>query len=369
MTDATAVDLLTPAHHSEDRTAIYEPLSCAGAYVLDQRTGQVNRFLAKQTILATGGLGQIYEFTTNPAGARGDGIAMANRAGARTINLEYVQFHPTTFFHPEAPRFLITEAARGEGAKLVNAKGEPFMQKYDPRADLATRDIVARSIYREMIATDSNHVYLDLKNYIPREKIMSRFPNIRETLLTYGIDIVKDLVPVVPAAHYACGGVFSDARTGETTVKNLWAIGEVACTGLHGANRLASTSLLEGLVCGARTAAAIRERINEPENTFARSIKPWLASGGKDADPSLIAQDLKTIRGIMWNYVGLERTTARLARARVELGHAERSVEQFYQDSKISDALLGLRNIARTAVLVAEAAWENKQSAGCHYRV
>ena len=368
VTDATAVDLLTPAHHSENRLAIYEPLSCVGAYVLDQKTGKVNRFLAKQTILATGGLGQVYEFTTNPAGARGDGIAMANRAGARTINLEYVQFHPTTFFHPEAPRFLITEAARGEGAKLVNAQDKPFMQKYDPRADLATRDIVARSIYREMIATNTSHVYLDLKNYIPKEKIMSRFPNIRETLLGFGVDITKDLVPVVPAAHYACGGVYRAARTGETTIKNLWAVGEVACTGLHGANRLASTSLLEGLVCGAKTAGTIKDRIKEPESVFSQSIKPWQASDGKNADPTLIAQDLKTIRGIMWNYVGLERTTERLARARVELGHAERS-EQFYQDSKISDALLGLRNIARTAVLVAEAAWENKQSAGCHYRV
>jgi len=369
LTNATAIDLLTPAHHSQDRTAIYEPLSCVGAYILDQKTGTVSRYLAKQTILATGGLGQIFEFTTNPEGARGDGIAMANRAGARVINLEFIQFHPTTFFHTEAPRFLITEAARGEGARLVNAKGEPFMQKYDQRADLATRDIVARSIYREMIKTGSTHVYLDLKSYIAKEKIIERFPNIRETLLGYGIDITKDLVPVVPAAHYSCGGVYVDATSGETTIKNLWAVGEVACTGLHGANRLASTSLLEGLVCGTRTAGAIKERIEEPVSAFADCIKPWQASSGQDADPSLIAQDLKTIRGIMWNYVGLERTTPRLARARVELGHAERSVEQFYQDSKISDALLGLRNIARTAVLVAEAAWENKQSAGCHYRI
>lgn len=369
LANVTAVDLLTPAHHSEDRMAIYEPLSCVGAYILDQKTGKVDRCLAKQTILATGGLGQVYEFTTNPEGARGDGIAMANRSGARTVNLEYIQFHPTTFYHSDAPRFLITEAARGEGARLVDFRGQPFMQKYDKRGDLATRDIVSRSIYREMLATGADNVYLDLRSYISSEKIISRFPNIRETLLCYGIDILKDLVPVVPAAHYSCGGVYADARTGETTIRNLYAIGEVACTGLHGANRLASTSLLEGLVWGGRAAGSIKERIKDPVSIFMKSIKPWQTSDSKEVDPSLIAQDLKTIRGIMWNYVGLERTAPRLVRARIELGHAERSVEQFYQDGKISDALLGLRNIARTAVLIAEAAWENKQSAGCHYRI
>jgi L-aspartate oxidase len=283
--------------------------------------------------------------------------------------LEYIQFHPTTFFHPGARRFLITEAARGEGARLVDSKGRPFMQKYDPRGDLATRDIVARSIYREMIKTGSSHVYLDFRSYIPEKTVISHFPKIRETLLGYGIDILKDLVPVVPAAHYSCGGVYAQAFTGETTIKNLFAVGEVACTGLHGANRLASTSLLEGLVWGAREARSIKKRVGRPGSVFAKNIKPWQASESKEADPSLIAQDLKTIRGIMWNYVGLERTTARLSRARIELGHAERSGEQFYQDSKISDALLGLRNIARTAVLVAEAAWANKQSAGSHYRI
>jgi len=370
MAATTAIDLLTPAHHSENRLAVYEPLSCCGAYLLDQETGTVARCFAAKTILATGGLGRIYEFTTNPEGARGDGVAMADRAGVRTINLEFIQFHPTTFYHPASPRFLITEAARGEGARLCDKNGTPFMQKYDPRADLATRDIVSRSIYKEMLATGVKNVYLDMRSYIPPEKIANRFPNIKETLSAYGIDITKDLIPVVPAAHYSCGGVYADVLTGLTTINDLYAIGEVACTGLHGANRLASTSLLEGLVWGARAAQSIKEcAAIKPASAYWESIGPWKVSGDGVADPSLIAQDLQTINGIMWNYVGLERNAPRLSRARIELGHAERSVEHFYQNSTLSDALLGLRNIARTAVLVAEAAWANKKSAGSHYRV
>jgi len=369
LSNITAIDLLTPAHHFSNKLAIYEPLSCVGAYLFDQKTGFVIRCIAKSTILATGGLGHIYEFTTNPNGARGDGIAMANRAGARIINMEFIQFHPTAFYHPEAPRFLITEAVRGEGARLVDSKGKPFMQKYDNKRDLATRDIVAHSIYQEIVSTGVNNVYLDLKSYIPRAKILKHFPMIRKTLLEYGIDITKQLIPVVPAAHYSCGGVYADVETGETNLKNLYAIGEVACTGLHGANRLASTSLLEGLVWGKRAAVAIQNRIDKLNKISLRDINPWQYSGNLDVDPSLIAQDLQTIKGIMWNYVGLERATSRLARARVELSHIERSVEQFYYNSKVSDELIGLRNIARTAVLVTEAAWENKQSIGCHFRI
>lgn len=366
--ETTAIDLLTPSHHSTEKLSIYEPLSCIGAYLLDQKTGKVMTCLAKKTILATGGLGQIYEFTSNPEGARGDGIAMAQRAGARILNLEYIQFHPTTFYHTEAPRFLITESARGEGAKLVNSRGEPFMQKYNKKKDLATRDIIARSIYKEMLSSNTNNVYLDLRSYIPEKKIIERFPTIRETLLKYEIDIAKDLVPVVPAAHYSCGGIYTNIETAETTIKNLYAIGEVACTGLHGANRLASTSLLEGLVWAVRATKSIKTSIKNTKVNFWKDVSPWQYSESISADPSLISHDLQTIKSIMWNYVGLERTTSRLARARIELGHIERSIDQFYNNSKISDNLLGLRNIARTAVLVTEAAWENKQSIGCHYR-
>jgi len=372
LTGFTAVDLLTPAHQSEDRLAVYEPLSCVGAYLLNQRDGTVLKCIAKHTILATGGLGQVYEFTTNPIGARGDGVAMAHRAGARVSNLEYIQFHPTAFFHIQAPRFLITEAARGEGGKLTDAEGIPFMHKYDPeRKDLATRDIVSRAIYREMMSHDTKCVYLDLKSYISKEKILLRFPTIRETLLKYNIDITKDLVPVVPAAHYSCGGIWTDAQTSETTIINLYAAGEVACNGLHGANRLASTSLLEGVVWGKRAAEEIIKRVENKTAYVSQNIgrtKPWENLNNPDPDPALIAQDRRSIQGTMWNYVGLVRTKERLARARIELGHIERSIEHFYQNSKTNDELLGLRNIAKTAVLITEAAWENKISAGCHYR-
>ena len=255
----TAVDLLTPSHHSRNRLAVYEPRSCVGAYLLNRSNGFVRRCLAGATILATGGLGQIYLHSTNPPGARGDGVAMAQRAGARVINLEFVQFHPTTFHHETAPSLLISEAVRGAGARLVRADGEPFMQQYEPEwKDLAPRDVVARAIRHEMLAHELPHVYLDLRSYLPRDRIVAEFPTIRESLLPYGVDMATDLVPVVPAAHYACGGVWVDTWGG-TTVAQLYAIGEVSCTGVHGANRLASTSLLEGLVWGTRAARRIVE--------------------------------------------------------------------------------------------------------------
>ncbi|HOX29711.1 MAG TPA: FAD-binding protein [Candidatus Paceibacterota bacterium] len=365
--NATAVDLLTPSHHSADRLAVYRPLTVVGAYLLNRQTGDIVRCLAKQTVLATGGLGQIYEHTTNPEGARGDGIAMAHRAEARVANLQFVQFHPTAFYRIGAPRKLISEACRGAGAKVVDASGNPVLKKYDERADLATRDIVARAMWREMISTRVPSLYLNFRDYIPREKILDYFPTIREMLLDYGVDILTDLVPVVPAAHYSCGGVLAKPETAETSLKNLYAIGEVACNGLHGANRLASTSLLEGLVFGHRAARTIESRLTK-KPAFDLSVKPWQNAADEPADEALIAEDLRTIRGIMWNYVGLERTTRRLARARMELGRAERTVENFYQSAGVTDSLIGLRNTARTAVLVAEAAWIDRQSAGCHYR-
>jgi len=257
LTAHTAIDLLTPSHHSLNRLAVYDPRFCVGAYVFNQTEARVIRCVAKNTILATGGVGQIFLRTTNPSGARGDGVAMAYRAGARVINTEYIQFHPTTFHHTHAPNFLISEAVRGAGARLVHADGEPFMQNYDPEwKDLAPRDIVARSIHEEMLKRDVPNVFLDLQSYIPTQEIREHFPNIHETCLGYGVDITRDPVPVVPAAHYFCGGVWVD-EWGMTLIRQLYAIGEVACTGLHGANRLASTSLLEGLVWGKRSAQRI----------------------------------------------------------------------------------------------------------------
>ena len=368
LTKHTAVNLLTPAHQSRNRLVIYEPLSCVGAYILEQDTGQVMRCLAQCTILATGGLGQLFLRTTNPQGARGDGLAMAYRAKARVINAEFVQFHPTTFHHPQAPPFLISEAVRGEGARLVNADGEPFMQKYNPEwKDLAPRDIVARSMHHEMLAHDAPHVFLDLASYIPAEKIHEHFPNIYETCLTYGIDITRDLVPVVPGAHYSCGGVWVD-EWGQTTIRQLYAVGEVSCTGVHGANRLASTSLLESLVWGYQAACHIRTLAETVSPPSSEDIPPWQEMGTTLPDPALISQDMYTIKHIMWNYVGLVRTTRRLDWALRKLRQLETDIEQFYQVSRLTDGLIGLRNAVRAAIIVTAAAWENKSSVGCHYR-
>ncbi len=368
LTGQTAVDLLTPSHHSRDRLVVYEPRSCVGAYVLDQDSGRVTRILAKKTILATGGLGQIYLRTTNPYGSRGDGLSMAYRAGARVINAEFVQFHPTTFHLPPAPHSLISEAVRGAGARLVHADGEPFMQKYDPEwKDLAPRDVVARAIHREMLANGVTNVYLDLRSYIDTETILERFPSIHATCLRYGVDITTDLVPVVPGAHYFCGGVWVD-EWGQSTTLNLYAVGEVSCSGVHGANRLASTSMLEGLVWGKRAAQHIVDTLDDYTHIEPDNIPKWFHAPGPEADPALISQDMRTIQHIMWNYVGLVRTTPRLARALRELRHLETEIEQFYQVTRLTDELLGLRNAVRSAVIITLAAWGNKESMGAHYR-
>ncbi|NOX38140.1 MAG: L-aspartate oxidase [Calditrichaeota bacterium] len=364
----TAVDLLTPSHHSRNRLAVYEPETCVGAYLFDQKKRRVIRCVAKKTILATGGLGQIFLRTTNPPGARGDGLAMAYRAGARVINTEFIQFHPTALYQEKAPLFLISEAVRGAGARLVDANGQPFMEKYDPLwKDLAPRDVVARGILQEMLEQEIPHVYLDLKSYLPAEEIKQRFPNIYQYCYSQGIDITRELVPVVPAAHYSIGGVWTD-EWGRTSIRNLYAIGEVACTGLHGANRLASTSLLEGLVWGNRAARHILNQLPRVAMPDARHLPPWIDTGTEDPDPALIQQDMNVIKHIMWNYVGLVRTTRRLDRAMRELRHLEMEIEHFYRISRLTDSLIGLRNAVQAAILVATAAWKNKQSMGCHYR-
>jgi L-aspartate oxidase len=368
LVEHTAIDLLTPSHHASNRLAVYDPLSCLGAYVLDQKDGSVIRCLAKKTILATGGLGQIFLRTTNPWCARGDGLAMAYRAGARVINNEFIQFHPTTFYHPHEPNALISEAVRGHGARLVRADGEPFMQEYSPDwKDLAPRDVVSRSIHDEMLERDMPHVYLDLRSYIPAEEIRESFPNIYRVGLEYGVDISTELVPVVPAAHYFCGGVWVD-EWGRTTITDLYAVGEVSCTGVHGANRLASTSLLEGLLWGKRAADHARDSLPARLSPAAADIPPWEDYGTEIPDPALISQDLSNIKHIMWNYVGLVRTTHRLSRAIRELRALETEIERFYRIARITDGLIGLRNAVRTATIVTMAAWENKTSMGCHHR-
>ena len=369
LTQHTAVDLITPSHHSRNPRDVYEPLSCMGAYVYDQGTGRVRTVLARKTILATGGLGQIFMHTTNPAGARGDGLAMAYNAGARIVNAEYVQFHPTAFYRRNAPRFLISEAVRGEGARLLNDAGEPFMERYAPVwKDLAPRDVVARSIHLEMIDRNASNVYLDLRSAMDAEHIRERFPTIYSTCLSYGVDITQECIPVVPAVHYFCGGVWVN-EWGMSTIRHLYAAGEVSCTGVHGANRLGSASLLEGVVWGARAAQHAIEHMAEGLAANPADIPPWDDSQLLyTTDPALFQQDMETIRRTMWYYVGLIRATYRLRRAIDDLRHMQREIDFFYRHTQLSDALIGLRNAVQVALIVARAAWENHTSRGCHYR-
>ncbi len=373
-TQVTAVDLITFPHHARDPLAAYQPIRCYGAYGFDQRERAVHRYLAPYTILATGGLGRIYRSTTNPPGARGDGLAMAHRAGARIVNAEYIQFHPTALAVPGAEGFLISEAVRGEGGVLLTPAGRPFMADYDPQwKDLAPRDVVARAIHHQMETHGYTHVLLDIASRMEAEAIRARFPNIYRTCLQAGLDITAEPIPVVPAAHYFCGGVLVDLD-GRSSIENLYAVGEVSCTGLHGANRLASTSLLEGLTWGVRAAEDIRGRLRRGAATPAAipldDIPPWDESGlTADPDPALIQGDMQTIQNIMWHYVGLARSGDRLSRAIRELRHLWNEIETFYRTTRLSDGLIGLRNAVEAALIVAQAARHNHHSRGAHFRV
>ena len=370
--EMTAVDLITFPHHSRDPLANYRAITCHGAYMFDRQERTVHRYLAGATVLATGGLGRIYRNTTNPAGARGDGLAMANRAGARIANAEYVQFHPTALAVPGAEGFLISEAVRGEGGILLTSDGKPFMEKYSPEwKDLAPRDVAARAIHSEMERHGYSHVLLDIASRMPPDAIRERFPNIYERCIKAGIDITSEPIPVVPAAHYFCGGVLVD-KWGHSSIESLYAVGEISCTGVHGANRLASTSLLEGLVWGARAAQRIEESLVD-QGQLVRAefdnVPPWDESGlVADADPALIQGDMQTIQNIMWHYVGLVRNAERLSRAIRELRHLWNEIETFYRTTKLDDGLIGLRNAVEVALIVAQAALHNRQSRGCHYR-
>jgi len=372
LSNATAVDLITYPHHSRDPLDNYRPIQCHGAYVFDYTGKAIHRTLAAVTVLATGGLGRIYRNTTNPVGARGDGLAMASRAGARIINAEYIQFHPTALAVPGAEGFLISEAVRGEGGVLLDPNGHPFMQKYSPVwKDLAPRDITARAIHAEMESNGYSFVLLDIASHMSASAVKTRFPNIYAECLRVGLDITREPIPVVPAAHYFCGGIAVD-EYGQSSIANLYAVGEVSCTGLHGANRLASTSLLEGLVWGHRAGQIIEETLKTKSFPIPtrEDIPPWDDSGLiHDSDPALIQGDMQTIQNIMWHYVGLIRSSDRLARAIRELRHLQNEIETFYQKTKLSDGLIGLRNAVEVALIVAQAAYHNRQSRGCHYRV
>jgi L-aspartate oxidase len=357
----TVNDILTLSHHSSLSKDIYKKPACFGAMVINNDSCEIFPIYAKRTILATGGLGQIYLHTSNPIESTGDGIAMAWRAGARCFNLQYIQFHPTTLFH-ERDRFLISESVRGEGGKLIDVHGNEFMPAFHKLGSLAPRDIVARGIHQTMLSTQHPCVYLDI-SFKGLEWVKKRFPLILKNCTERGIDITKEPIPVVPSAHYSCGGVGVNLK-GRTSLKRLYAVGEVACTGVHGANRLASTSLLEALVWG-YIAGKDATQFREGDDHFPE-MHPWVVEK-EIIDPALIAQDWLTIKHTMWNYVGLIRTRQRLHRAQLTLRHLQTEIEDFYQKAKLTPDIIGLRNGIQTAVAIVSATHEARESRGTHF--
>jgi L-aspartate oxidase len=359
------VDIITQHHLGYLVTKSTPDITCYGVYVLNLQNNTIEKILSKITLLATGGCGQVYRTTTNPRIATGDGVAMVYRAKGRIENMEFIQFHPTALYEPGiSPSFLITEAVRGDGGILRNKNGEAFMERYDVRKDLAPRDIVARAIDSEMKITGTEHVYLDCR-HMDKEKFIHHFPNIYEKCLSIGIDVSQKMIPVAPAAHYSCGGIKTD-DWGRTSITNLYACGEAACTGLHGANRLASNSLLEAMVFGHRCYLDSIERI---KNVVIRTdIPEWNAEGTSDPkEMILITQSLKELQLLMSDYVGIVRTDVRLGRAMKRLDLLFEETAELYRTTKVSPQLCELRNLITVGYLIVKGAQFRRESRGLHF--
>lgn len=361
-----AIDLITQHHLGVEVNRRTPDITCLGAYILNMQTNQIDTYLAKTCMLATGGNGNVYNTTTNPLVATGDGVAMVYRAKGKVKNMEFLQFHPTSLYNPtEKPSFLISEAVRGAGAKLLTQKGLRFMEKYDPiRMELAPRDIVARAIDTELKLSGDDYLFLDAR-HIPKVQLLGHFPTIYAKCLSIGIDISKDLLPIVPAAHYSCGGICVDAD-GRATIKNLYASGECSCTGLHGANRLASNSLLEALVFSHRAALDACE--NSKNIEFCEEVPEWDSEGMiLNEEMILITQSLKEVQSIMSNYVGIVRSDIRLQRAKVRLELIYRETEELYRRSVHSVKLAELRNLITIGYLIIKMSIDRKENKGLHY--